>query len=111
MNTYAIWVDLRDSREDLAFCDAVDAFLGSLKSQGLLESFSLERRKFGFAPEGLGEFHIRILTETLDQLDQAFHHAATRSGEIESLHSNVFKRVVNFKSALYRTFPDEVRVR
>lgn len=111
MNTYAIWVDLREGREDLAFCDAVDAFLGSLKAQGLLESFTLERRKFGFSPDGLGEFHIRIQTKTLDQLDQAFHHTATRSGEIESLHANVFSRVVNFKSALYRSFPDEVRVR
>jgi len=111
MNTYGIWVDLRDGREDLAFSDAVQAFLGSLQSQGLLESFTLERRKFGFSPEGLGEFHIRIHTKTLDQLDQAFHEAATRSGHTEALHAEVFRRVVNFKSALYRSFPDEVRVR
>ena len=111
MNTYAIWVDLRNSREDLAFCNAVNAFLGSLKAQGLLESFTIERRKFGFSPEGLGEFQIRIQTRTLDQLDQAFHHTATRSGEIETLHADVFSRVVNFKSALYRSFPDEVRTR
>jgi len=109
MNVYAIWVDLIDGREDMQFAKAIHGYLGHFTSQGLVESYSLERRKFGFGPESLGEFHVRILTKDLDSLDKAFMQAATRSGEIEILHSEVFRRVKNFKSGLYRTFPDEVR--
>jgi hypothetical protein len=100
VNTYAIWVDLIDGSEDLEFAKAIHVFLDHFKLQGMVVSYTLERRKFGFGPEGLGEFHVRIQTETLDQLDLAFHQAATRSGEIEQKHS-----------ALYRSFPDAVRER
>ena len=109
MNVYAIWVDLVNGSEDIAFAKALQAYLGDLQSKGLLESFSLERRKFGFGPESLGEFHVRILCKDLAQLDAAFHVVATREDPIESLHSQVFRRVKNFRSGLYRTFPDEVR--
>ena len=109
MNVYAIWVDLVDSKEDLNFAKAVDQFLQYFVNQEMVESFSIERRKFGFSPENLGEFHIRILTNDLESLDRAFQDAATRSGEVELLHVEVFRRVKNFKSALYRTFPDPVR--
>lgn len=111
MNVYAIWVDLIDGREDLELAKAIDAYLGFLQDQGHVESWTLERRKFGFGPDDLGEFHVRILTKDLDSLDKAFMVVATRDGEVESLHSQVFRRVKNFKSGLYRTFPDEVRVR
>jgi hypothetical protein len=109
MNTYAIWVDLIEGSQDLAFAEAVHAFMAHFQSQGLVASYTLERRKFGFGPDGLGEFHVRIQTQSLDQLDQAFHQAATRTGEIEILHAEVFRRVKNFRSGLYRTFPDAVR--
>ncbi len=110
MNVYAIWVDLVDSREDLEFANAIHAYLGRFQGQGLVESFSLERRKLGFGPDGLGEFHVRILTKDLESLDRTFLQAASRSGDTEALHGDVFRRVKNFRSALYRTFPDEVRV-
>lgn len=111
MNVYAIWVDLVDGKEDLPFADAVHRYLEHFTTSGFVESYSLERRKFGFGPDDLGEFHIRILTKDLDSLDQAFFQAATRSGEVENLHAEVFRRVKNFRSGLYRSFPDEVRVR
>ncbi len=110
MNYYDMWVDLRDSRQDLAFCQAVDAYLGHLKAQGKLESWTLTRRKFGFGPEGLGEFHIRVAFKDLAQLDACFGVVATRAGEVERLHHPVYSLVTNFKSALYRDFPDPQRV-
>jgi hypothetical protein len=110
MNYYDMWVDLRDSRQDLAFCQAVDAYLGHLKAQGKLESWTLTRRKFGFGPEGLGEFHIRVSFKDLAQLDACFGVVATRAGEVERLHHPVYSLVTNFKSALYRDFPDPQRV-
>ncbi|MBS1703702.1 MAG: hypothetical protein JST12_18710 [Armatimonadetes bacterium] len=109
MNVYAIWVDLVDGKQDLALANAVHEYLGHFQRQGLVHSFSIERRKFGFGPDNLGEFHIRILTPDLETLDRIFMQAATRDGEVERLHSAVFSRVKNFRSGLYRTFPDEVR--
>jgi hypothetical protein len=109
MNVYAIWVDLIDGREDLQFAKAIEKYLNHFKDQGLAESWTLERRKLGFGPAEMGEFQIRILTKDLDTLDKMFRQAATRSGEIEMMHSDVYRRVKNFKAALYRSFPDEVR--
>jgi hypothetical protein len=109
MNYYDIWVDLRDSRQDLAFARAVDAYLSHLRGQGKLESFTLARRKFGFGPDGLGEFHIRIAFRDLAQLDACFSVVATREGEVERLHHPVYSMVTNFRSALFRDFPDPER--
>ena len=111
MDCYEIWADLAPGATDLEFSDAVAAFLGHLQSRGEIESWTLRRRKFGFGPEGLGEFNVSIRCRDLEQLDRAFHHAATRAPEIEAIHREVFRRVTNFRSALYRDFPDAERER
>jgi len=111
MDYYHMWVNLRDSRQDLAFAKAIDNYLGFLKSKGLLESWSLTRRKYGFGPPNLGEFHVTVSTKNLAQLDEAFSLVATRDGEIENLHSPVYSMVTDFVSALERDFPDPQRVR
>lgn len=110
MNSYHMWFNLKDSRQDLAFSQAVDAYLGHLQAQGLIESWSLSRRKFGFSPDGMGEFHVEVRVRDLAQLDRAFGVVATRAGEVERLHHPVYSMVTDFKSALYRDFPDPVRV-
>lgn len=111
MNHYHMWVILKDSRRDLEFAGAVDAYLGHLKGRGVIESWSLQRRKFGFGPPGLGEFHIVVSTRDLAQLDAAFGVVATRAGEVERLHHPVYSMVTDFVSALYRDFPDPERER
>ncbi|MBN8646292.1 MAG: hypothetical protein J0L61_13750 [Planctomycetes bacterium] len=111
MNHYHMWVNLKDSRRDLEFAGAVDAYLGHLKGRGVIESWSLQRRKFGFGPPGLGEFHIVVSTRDLAQLDAAFGVVATRAGEVERLHHPVYSMVTDFVSALYRDFPDPERER
>ena len=63
----------------------------------------------GFGPDGLGEFYISIALQDLAQMDAAFFTAATRDDVVEPLHHAVYSRVTNYKSALYRDFPDEVR--
>lgn len=110
MNHYEIWVNLKDSRRDVEFCRAVDAYLGHLKEQGKVESWRITRRKFGFGPEGLGEFHVSIAFRDLAQMDAAFGVVATREGEVERLHLPVYSMVTDFKSALYRDFPDPERI-
>ena len=109
MQHYHMWVDLKDSHQDLEFAAAVRAWLGHLGREKRIEKFTLTRRKLGFGPDGLGEFHVCVFANDLAQLDRAFDLAATRDGETEKLHRDVYSRVVNFKAALYRDFPDAGR--
>jgi hypothetical protein len=109
MNSYEIWFNLAPGAKDLEVVAAIESYLGYLKERDLLVSYRIRRRKFGFGPEGLGEFNVTIDFHDLAQLDQAFLRAATRDAEVEPLHHAVFSRVVDFKSGLYRDFPDEVR--
>lgn len=111
MDSYEIYCDLRPGVRDLEFADAVAAYLDFLVRDGLLTSWRLTRRKLGFGIDGLGEFHLALEVRDLAQLDAAFSLVATRDGEVERLHSAVFSRVANARFALYRDFPDPVRVR
>jgi hypothetical protein len=111
VDRYEIWCDLRPGVGDLAFADAVAAYLGWLVERGVLESWRLTRRKLGFGVDGLGEFHLTLDVRDLAQLDKAFAVVATRAGDVEGLHAAVFGKVTNAKFALYRDFPDPVRVR
>ena len=109
MNTYAIWVDLAAGQSDLEFSNSLNAYLGHLKDEGLVEGWRLQRRKLGFGPSELGEWLVQIEVQDLAQLDRAFNEAAARTGESDRLHGEVFRRVRNFRSGLYRDFPDLVR--
>lgn len=109
MDHYLIWCNLKDSKRDVEFCSNVAAYLGHLKDQGKLERWSLTRRKLGFGPDDLGEFHLCLSFRNLAQLDEAFGVVATRAGTVERLHGPVYSMVTDFKSALYRDFPDPQR--
>jgi hypothetical protein len=109
MDWYHVWCDLKSGVDDLAFARAVDAYMGHLKTQGVIEEHRMTRRKLGLAPDWSREFHIMIGTRDLAQLDAAFNKAATRSGEVEALHRAVYSCVCNLWFALYRDFPDPVR--
>ncbi|MDX2064636.1 MAG: DUF6614 family protein [Fimbriimonadaceae bacterium] len=109
MDHYDIWVDLLPGVRDLDFVAAVQAYLDPMRAQGLIAEYRIARRKFGFAPPELREFHIRISVESLAQLDEAFRYAATREDPVEALHAAVYSKVTGFRSALYRDFPDSVR--
>lgn len=104
-----MWVDLAPGVKDLDFVEAVHGWLGDLQQRGMISSYRVRRRKLGFSPQGMGQFWVSVETEGLAQLDQAFLHAASRSPEADRLHSQVWSKVINFRSALYRDFPDAVR--
>jgi hypothetical protein len=89
----------------------VHNYLGYLKARGLVESFRIRRRKFGFSPTDMPEFNISIEFKDLAQLDSAFGRVAIRDPEIEQLHAEVYSRVKNGRFALFRDFPDPVRMR
>jgi len=106
---YHIWFNLKDSHRDVEFSRAVQAYLGYLKRDGRIADYRLTRRKLGFGPPELGEFHVTIAASDLAQLDRAFDLAATRTGEVEQLHARVYSMVCDFRAALYRDFPDPQR--
>ena len=109
MNYYHIWCNLKDSHQDLTFSEHLQKYLGHLKQQQLIAEFKLTRRKLGFGPLELGEFHIVIECRDLTQLDQAFGQVASREGQTEAFHRAIYESVTDFKSALYRDFPDPER--
>ncbi len=104
-----MWFNLIDSHRDMEFARAVEAYMSHLKKEGRIEGWRLTRRKFGFGPDCIGEFHCEVWTSDLAQLDHAFSLVATRSGEVEALHRPVYSAVKDFRSALYRDFPDPER--
>ena len=110
MDCYEIWVDLAPGAKDMELVAALHDYLGRMQTEGRIERYRIRRRKFGFGPEGLGEFWISIEARDLAQLDSAFSAAAARSGEMEKSHAEVYSRVQNFRSALYRDFPDPERL-
>lgn len=109
MDWYHIWCDLKPGVKDMDLVAAVRGMLGYMSEKGLIDSFSLQRRKLGFGPREIGEWHIAIATKDLAQLDQAFNYVTPRTGEMERLHAAVWSKVDNFQSALYRDFPDANR--
>lgn len=106
MDHYHIWVDLRPGNKDTDLSDALHAMLGHMQGEGMVEGYAIQRRKLGFGPDGLGEWHVDISTRDLAQLDAAFHAMTPRSGKLEKLHAAVWSKVTNYKAGLYRDFPD-----
>jgi hypothetical protein len=109
MDLYHIWCDLKPGVRDTALVDGVEKYLGRLRSEGLIESFRLTRRKLGLGPSAVGEFHIMVETRDLAQLDHAFNAVASRREPMEGFHFGVNSIVQNVTFALYRDFPDPVR--
>ena len=111
MDYYHVWFDLKHTAKDLQFARSAERYLGLLLKEGLIEGHRLSRRKLGFGPAELGDFHVEIRTRDMAQLERAFERAAAREGEFEALHRAVYSAVTNLRFALYRDFPDSVRAR
>jgi len=109
MDLYHAWFDLKPGVGDLELSRAVARYLDYLKGQGLIEGWRLTRRKLGFGPRELGEFHVAVETTNLAQLEDAFARVASRREPAESAHFDVNSKVTNLTFALYRDFPDPVR--
>ena len=109
MDLYHVWCNLKPGTGDVVFCERVATYLGRLRDERLILSYRVTRRKLGFGPPQLGEFHIAIEVVDLAQLEAAFQHVARRAGPIEGLHHAVISLVTDLNFALYRDFPDAVR--
>ncbi|MFZ5834280.1 MAG: DUF6614 family protein [Pseudomonadota bacterium] len=109
MDIYHVWCELKPGMRDMDFASNIATFLGRLRDQGKISGWRITRRKLGLGQPSLGDFHIMIETEDLAQLDAAFQHVATRTGEVEEQHFAVNSMATNLRFALYRDFPDAVR--
>jgi hypothetical protein len=109
MDLYNIWCDLKPGVGDLEFNEKIAAYLGHLKSQGLIENWRLTRRKLGLGHPALGEYHLMIEVRDLTQLEAAFQRVAVRREPVEGFHFGVNSLVQNAVFALYRDFPDTFR--
>jgi hypothetical protein len=110
MDIYHIWCNLKPGVGDLEFTEGVRAYLEHLRSRGQVVGFRITRAKLGFKPPQLREFHITVEFENLTQLQAAFDNVAARVDPVESLHQVVNSKVQEVFFALYRDFPDVVRV-
>ncbi len=111
MDIYHGFVSLKPGESDMEFAENLRTYLDRLKADDLIAGWRLMRRKLGLGPKELKEFHIMIEVEDLAQLDRAFGLVATRSAGIEAVHHAVNSMVAEATFALYRDFPDSVRVR
>lgn len=109
MDHYHVWVDLRPGVKDLDFAAAVGAMMDHFRAEGWVEGHTLTRRKLGFGPPEIGEWHVDIRVRDLAQLQAAFDEVTPRTGKVEGLHAAVWSKVTGFRSALYREFPDANR--
>jgi hypothetical protein len=111
VNVYHIWCNLKEGVKDTDFTDGAVAYFEHLKGEGLIHGYRITRRKLGLGPPQLPEFHLTLDCEDMGQLDRAFAQVASRSEPVESFHQAVNSKVTDVFFALYRDFPDEVRVR
>ena len=110
MNVYQIWCNLKPGVRDHEFMTELTRYLQKLQADGKLVHFRILRAKLGLTPRELREFCILLEFDDLAQLDAAFGSVAARADPIESLHHAVNSRVQDVMFALYRDFPDPVRV-
>lgn len=106
MDYYHIWCNLKDNRQDLEFCRAINDYLNEFRKMNTIESFKITRRKLGFGPPEIGEFHIIIKIKNMSKLEHTWEHVAKKEEPLLSLHTAVYSKVTDFRSALYRDFPD-----
>lgn len=110
MDIYHIFCNLKPGVHDLGFVRETRAYLDHLRTEGRIQGYRITRAKLGFRPPALREFHVMLEFESLAQMDQAFGHVASRADPVEALHHAVNSKVQDVFFALYRDFPDAVRV-
>jgi len=110
MDIYHVWCNLKAGISDLEFTEKTRQYLDHLQTRGQLRSYRLTRAKLGLRPAALREFHVMLEFDDLTQLQAAFATVAARTDPIEQFHHAVNSLVTDAMFALYRDFPDSVRV-
>ena len=109
MNLYHCAIDLKDDTKALSFAAAMEAWMGHLQSNGVIQSWRMFRRKLGFGVPKARDFLVEIELSDLAQLDQAFRFTGTLDEDVEQLYTTMHQMVGTVDVALYRPFPDPER--
>lgn len=109
MNLYHCSVDLKADAKAVAFAVAVEAWMGHLQSNGVIQNWRMCRRKLGFGAPRARDFLIEIEVEDMTQLDKAFRFTASINDDSERFYTTVHHMVGDVDVALYRPFPDPER--
>src|SRR5271155_2325776 len=102
MDIYNAWFDLKAGVSDVEFCGRLKTYMDSLKSDGLMQSWRLMRRKLGLSAAPVGEFHLMMEFSARAQLDQSFNRVGSRREPTEGVHFGVNSLVASVQFALYR---------
>ena len=109
MNLYHVMIDLKDDAKALSFAKALEDWMTYLQGNGLIENWSLMRRKLNLAADSARDFLLEVEVKDLAQLDQAFGHTSAHSDDVEALYYPVNRMIAAADYALYRPFPDSER--
>jgi hypothetical protein len=109
MNLYHCSIDLQNDAKAVAFAVAIEAWMGHLQSNGVIQTWRLCRRKLGFGAPRARDFLLEIEVENMTQLDQAFRFTASDDEQAERLYTTVHQMIGDVDIALYRPFPDAER--
>ncbi|MDH5680624.1 MAG: hypothetical protein OEZ36_03485 [Spirochaetota bacterium] len=110
MEHYILWFNLKKSYGGKDFVLDLDEYMLTLQDKKLIAEYRIVRRKLGFGPPELGEFMVDIAFNDMAQLDNAFKtviQGIHEDNELEKLHRRVNSQVENFRTSLYRDYPDE----
>lgn len=110
MDVYEIYCDLKPGVRDLDFVECVHRYLDHMRTHSGLANYRILRCKLGFRPAHLTEFQIMLEFADASAMDATFNQVAERTDPIERLHFEVNSKVQNISFALYRDFPDSVRL-
>jgi hypothetical protein len=106
MNLYHCSIDLKNDAKAVAFALAVESWMEYLKSNGVILSWRLCRRKLGFGAPRARDFLLEVEVRDLSQLDEAFLFSGSNNEDGERLYTSVHQMVGEVDVALYRPFPD-----
>jgi|SRR6056297_153277 len=109
MTSYLCFIDLRDTAKALSFAAALDAWMSHLQAQGVIQSWTLRRRKLNLAAGPYRDFLLEIDVVDLEQLERAFRCAGRQDDDTARLYAMVHDHVGLADMALYRRFPDPER--
>ena len=110
MDIYHIWCNLKPGVDDLEFARDLERYLDHLVGEQRIRGYRVTRCKLGLRPPALGEFHVMLDFDDLAQVQRAFDRVASRTEPVEGLHHAVNSKVADVMFALYRDFPDAVRI-
>jgi hypothetical protein len=109
MNLFHIFCELKDRSKAAEFAEDVQGFLSYLYEREYIESYRILRRRFGFTPQTVGEFHVMIECKDLEQMERAFEFVSAQSEEVIAFSRPVYEAVKDLTMSLYEDFPEAKR--